>query len=133
VKVKERTAELEADIAERKQVEEALRDSEERFRLVAEATRDAVYDWDIIADKSKRNKKYVELFAPPLPIFPTTAGAQISIPMTVTVLRPVFSRLSRVRMITGATNTVIVELMLSTVMSWIADLLSVIRLVARFV
>jgi len=131
--VKERTAELEADIAERKQVEEALRDSEERFRLVAEATRDAVYDWDIIADKSKRNKKYVELFAPPLPIFPTTAGAQISIPMTVTVLRPVFSRLSRVRMITGATNTVIVELMLSTVMSWIADLLSVIRLVARFV
>ena len=131
--MKERTAELEADIAERKQVEEALRDSEERFRLVAEATRDAVYDWDIIADKSKRNKKYVELFAPPLPIFPTTAGAQISIPMTVTVLRPVFSRLSRVRMITGATNTVIVELMLSTVMSWIADLLSVIRLVARFV
>jgi PAS domain S-box-containing protein len=52
------------DISERKQSIEALRESEERFRLVTEATRDAVYDWDIINDSSKRNSRYYELFAP---------------------------------------------------------------------
>ncbi|HEX9838319.1 MAG TPA: diguanylate cyclase, partial [Anaerolineales bacterium] len=35
------------DITERKQVEEALRQSEERFKLMAWATKDAVWDWDL--------------------------------------------------------------------------------------
>jgi len=35
------------DITERKQIEEALRQSEERFRLMAWATQDAVWDWDL--------------------------------------------------------------------------------------
>jgi diguanylate cyclase (GGDEF)-like protein/PAS domain S-box-containing protein len=35
------------DITERKQVEEALRQSEERFKLIAWATKDAVWDWDL--------------------------------------------------------------------------------------
>ena len=35
------------DITERKRVEEALRDSEERYVLVTQATRDALFDWDL--------------------------------------------------------------------------------------
>lgn len=43
----------------------ALRASEDRFRLVTQATRDAVYDWDIVANRSWRNDRYVEMFGPP--------------------------------------------------------------------
>ena len=35
------------DITELKHAEEQLRESEERFRLAARATRDAIWDWDI--------------------------------------------------------------------------------------
>ena len=35
------------DITERKEVEEALQQSEERFKLLAWATKDAVWDWDL--------------------------------------------------------------------------------------
>jgi PAS domain S-box-containing protein len=35
------------DISDRHRAEQALRDSEERFRLVARATRDVVWDWDL--------------------------------------------------------------------------------------
>jgi PAS domain S-box-containing protein len=38
------------DITERKRVEDALRRSEERFRTVARATNDTVWDWDITTD-----------------------------------------------------------------------------------
>src|SRR5690606_869185 len=37
-------------ITERKKAVADLRASEERFKLVARATNDAVWDWDIIAD-----------------------------------------------------------------------------------
>jgi PAS domain S-box-containing protein len=53
------------DITSRQKAEEKLRDSEQRFRLVAQATRDAIYDWDVVADRSWRNDRYRELFAPP--------------------------------------------------------------------
>jgi PAS domain S-box-containing protein len=53
------------DITSRQRAEEKLRDSEQRFRLVAQATRDAIYDWDVVADRSWRNDRYRELFAPP--------------------------------------------------------------------
>jgi PAS domain S-box-containing protein len=53
-RVRERTAdlartneELRQQIAERRQAEEALRDSETRFELVARATNDIVWDWDL--------------------------------------------------------------------------------------
>lgn len=55
------------DITERKRSEETLREREELFRLVTQATRDAVYDWDIIADRSWRNERYCKLFEPPGP------------------------------------------------------------------
>ena len=45
-------------------VEEARRTSETRFRLATLATRDAIYDWDILADTSWRNDRYHELFGP---------------------------------------------------------------------
>ncbi|HEU5303066.1 MAG TPA: PAS domain S-box protein, partial [Gemmatimonadales bacterium] len=38
------------DISERKHVEATLRDSEERYRLLTRATREAVWDWDLITD-----------------------------------------------------------------------------------
>ncbi|UCF33995.1 MAG: PAS domain-containing protein [Phycisphaerales bacterium] len=52
-------------ITSRQKTEEKLRDSEQRFRLAAQATRDGIYDWDIVADRSWRNDRYRELFAPP--------------------------------------------------------------------
>jgi diguanylate cyclase (GGDEF)-like protein/PAS domain S-box-containing protein len=38
------------DITERREAEAALRERDERFRLVARATNDAVWDWDLITD-----------------------------------------------------------------------------------
>ncbi|MCX5886340.1 MAG: PAS domain S-box protein [Proteobacteria bacterium] len=39
---------LQAEITQRKQTEEALRESEERFRIVAESASDLIYEWDIL-------------------------------------------------------------------------------------
>jgi PAS domain S-box-containing protein len=39
-----------ADISERKQVEEALEQSEERYRLALQATQEIMYDWDVPND-----------------------------------------------------------------------------------
>ena len=36
------------DITDRKQTEALFRSSEERFRLVAEATNDILWDWDLL-------------------------------------------------------------------------------------
>ena len=36
------------DVTERRHIEQALRDSEERYRLVARATKDVVWDWNLV-------------------------------------------------------------------------------------
>jgi len=50
------------DINERKQAEEALVKSELRFRLVARATFDAIWDWDMVTDLVEWNEGIQSLF-----------------------------------------------------------------------
>ncbi|MGH7231079.1 MAG: PAS domain-containing protein, partial [Nitrospiraceae bacterium] len=48
--------------AERERAEEALRKSEERFRLVARATNDAVWDWNLLTNLVWWNEGFQNLF-----------------------------------------------------------------------
>ncbi len=50
------------DITERKQVEEERRHSHERFQIVARATNDAVWDWDLTSNTLWWNDGYRTLF-----------------------------------------------------------------------
>ncbi len=50
------------DISELKTTEQRLRESEERFRLAAKATRDAIWDWDRQRDEIWRSKGFQTLF-----------------------------------------------------------------------
>ncbi len=50
------------DITDRKKTERALGESEERFRLVARATDDAIWDWDIIANTISFSESLGTLF-----------------------------------------------------------------------
>lgn len=56
------------NVSERKRAEAALRESEERFRLVAMATRDAIYDVDLRRGIAWRNETYQRLYSPDCPI-----------------------------------------------------------------
>jgi PAS domain S-box-containing protein len=51
-----------ANITEQKEIGEALRESEERFRLLAEVTNDAIWDWDLATNDLWRNEGYEKLF-----------------------------------------------------------------------
>ncbi|TFH74944.1 response regulator [Gammaproteobacteria bacterium LSUCC0112] len=53
---------LALDITRREKAEAALRDSEERFRLMAGATNDAVWDWDIVHDAVWWGDGFMQLF-----------------------------------------------------------------------
>ncbi|MEA5451609.1 PAS domain-containing protein [Leptolyngbya sp. CCNP1308] len=50
------------DITAQKAAEATLRASEERFRLVARATNDAIWDWDIVANTTWRGEGFKTLF-----------------------------------------------------------------------
>ena len=50
------------DITALKRTEQRLRESEERFRLAAKATRDAIWDWDLRTDAVWRSEGFQTLF-----------------------------------------------------------------------
>lgn len=60
--VKERTAELTAEIAERERVEDALRASEERFELAVKGANDGLWDWfDMGRDLAWFSPRFTEM------------------------------------------------------------------------
>ena len=50
------------DITERKRAEQDLRVREERYRLVAESTQDAVWDWDLLTDRIVWGERITGIF-----------------------------------------------------------------------
>lgn len=53
---------VERDITERKQAEEVARLSNERFKLIARATNDVIWDWNLVTNKVWWNDNYQNLF-----------------------------------------------------------------------
>ncbi|MBI3838049.1 MAG: PAS domain S-box protein [Planctomycetia bacterium] len=53
------------DITARKQAEQQLRESQERFQLIAGATKDAVWDWDLRENRIWRNEGYRQAYGVP--------------------------------------------------------------------
>jgi PAS domain S-box-containing protein len=53
------------DITERKEAEDKLRRSEERFQVAAKATSDAIWDWDLASDTVWSNESITTLFKYP--------------------------------------------------------------------
>ncbi|MBD2740095.1 PAS domain S-box protein [Coleofasciculus sp. FACHB-1120] len=51
-----------ANISERQRALEALRESETRYRLVAKASNDAIWDWDLLTNRVEWNESLQKLF-----------------------------------------------------------------------
>jgi PAS domain-containing protein len=52
---------LEAEIIERKQAEEALQKSEERWHLTLEGNNDGIWDWNIKTNQTFRSCQYMAI------------------------------------------------------------------------
>ncbi len=65
------------DRRQRRQTESALRESNERFQLVARATNDAVWDWNLLTDAVWWNESHSILFRYPLDASGSTAATWI--------------------------------------------------------
>jgi len=50
-----------SDITERKKAENALKQSEEKFRLAMEATNDALWDWNMVTNEVYRNPRHATM------------------------------------------------------------------------
>ncbi len=61
-RVEQRTEALKLEVADRRKAEMALRESDERFKLVARATNDAVWDWNLKTDSLWWNEGFQALF-----------------------------------------------------------------------
>ncbi|UCC96666.1 MAG: PAS domain S-box protein [Phycisphaerales bacterium] len=49
------------DITDRKEAEDALKQSEEKFRLAMETTNDALWDWDMVTNEVYRNPRHATM------------------------------------------------------------------------
>ncbi len=49
------------DVMERRDADESLRQSEEKFRLVMEATNDALWDWNLVTGETYRNPRHATM------------------------------------------------------------------------
>jgi two-component system sensor histidine kinase UhpB len=54
------------DITERRRAEEALRQSEQRFQMVARTASDAIWDWNIKENRTWRSESFARIFGHPL-------------------------------------------------------------------
>ncbi|MCI0415300.1 diguanylate cyclase, partial [bacterium] len=59
------TERLQMEIEHRKKTEESLRESEERFQLISKATKDAIWDWDLITNQVWSSDGVQRLFGHP--------------------------------------------------------------------
>jgi len=50
------------DVTERKESQKRMKESQDRFQLLARATNDAIWDWDLTTDKFWHNEAYETLF-----------------------------------------------------------------------
>ena len=74
-RVEERTSELQQEVIERQRSEEALRESNQRFEIVTQATTDVIWDWDLASNKILWNKHFQSVFGyPSKDVVPDAAG-----------------------------------------------------------
>lgn len=85
-----------ADITDRQRAVDALRESEERFRLLSRATNDAIWDWDLVTGLIWWNEGYSTQFGYPVPSAPLDATASWKDRILPEDREPVLARIEHV-------------------------------------